>query len=446
MNIKPQRLIVPLCVLLLSTALTPPSPQGTLVDKVIARVNDKIVLHSELLIACQQYLAQGGQDIPNLKCKLLEHILLSKLMVDKAQSSGITVNNEEVQQEVQQKMQYLIAQAGSEQTLVQHWGKPLSDIRMEVEEKLREQLVVDKMRAQIIKNITITPQEVKEFFETLPPQERPYYPAEVEIRQIVKYPTISQQEIGRLTEQLKALKGRIQNGESFEKLASQHSQDPGSAPQGGELGFWRLGELAPAYEATALALKPGEISDPVATQFGLHLIQLIAHEKDQYNSRHILLKPDPQALDIDAAKAQLAQLRTEIMDGKITFVKAAQDRSDDMATSTVGGLLTGSQGSARMSVDKLPSELFFAIEQLTPNAISEPLVFTTPDNQKAVHLLYLKDRIPPRQATLVQDYDKLQQLVINEKRANALQNWFNDTKASTSIYVAPAYQQCELLK
>ncbi|MEL6152860.1 MAG: peptidylprolyl isomerase, partial [Bacteroidota bacterium] len=272
----------------------------------------------------------------------------------------------------------------------------------------------------------------------------------VEVWQIVQYPTISQKEKADLTQQLQTLKTRIQNGESFEELAKKYSQDPGSAPQGGELGFWRLGELAPAYEEAALSLKLGEISAPVETQFGLHLIQLIAYEKGQYNSRHILLKPNPQSLDIAATQAQLAHIRTDILAGQYTFDQPVQKISDDdddayASTDALGSSLTSHHGNARMPIDELPAELFFAIEHLTPGTISEPTVFTTPDGQQAVRLLYLKEKILPHQATLEQDYDKLQQLVINQKRANALQAWFNNTKANVTIHVAPEYQQCELL-
>ena len=444
MNIKLQHCF-PAISLLLCTALTPP-PTGTLVDRVVAQVDDSIILQSELDIAQEHYLLQGGQEEPNLKCKVLEHMLLNKLLLAKARESGISLSQEEVNQELKHRMSYLVTELGSEAALVEYWGKPLSAIKNELREKLRDQLMLERMRAQVIREVTTTPQEVKEFFEALSPHEHPYYPAQVTIKQIVRYPQISQQEKDTLRQQLLTFKRRIESGESFEALAQKYSQDPGSAAQGGALGFWRLGELAPAYEATALALKPGQISEPVSTQFGLHLIQLIARDKDRYNSRHILLRPNPALLDFEAAKAYLSKLRTTVLEETTTFEQAAREFSEDIVTAPKGGLLTGEKGGNRTPVDELPSELFFIIEEQPVGTISAPMQFTTSDQQQAVRILLLQEKIPPHQANLVQDYDKIHQLLVDKKRASALQAWFDRIKADAFIQVAPEYQLCELLK
>ncbi|MEL7065212.1 MAG: peptidylprolyl isomerase, partial [Bacteroidota bacterium] len=276
--------------------------QGTLVDKIIAHVDNQIILQSELEAAYEQYLLQGGEKVSDLKCRILESLVLNKLLLAKAQQEKVIVSNEEIDHGLNSRIQYLVSQLGSTAAIEKYWGKSIREIKQKFREKIKEQLRIDKMRSQVIRKVSVTPQEVKAFFESLPSNEHPYYSAEVEVRQIVRYPRVSPQEEDALMEQLKALKARIKNGESFETLAQTYSQDPGSAPQGGELGFWRLGELAPPYEKAALALQPGQVSEPVATPFGLHLIQLIAREKDRYNSRHILLRPPPASLDIEGAK------------------------------------------------------------------------------------------------------------------------------------------------
>ena len=419
---------------------------GTLVEKIVANVDNQLILQSELETAYQQYLLQGGQEVPDLKCKVLESLMLNKALLAKAQQEGIVVTSEEVAQELSRRMQYLVTQAGSEAGLAQYWGKSIEEIKSELRAKLKEQQQLERMRAQIIREVSATPQEVQAFFEALPPQEQPYYPAEVVVRQIVRYPQVSQQAKDTLVAQLRALKVRLQHGESFEALAQAYSQDPSSAPQGGELGFWRLGELAPAYEAAALALQPGEVSEPVATPLGFHLIQLIAREKDRYNSRHILRKPTPEMLDLAAAKTYLAQLRAAILAGKVTFEEAAKTSSEDSSTASSGGLLTGAHGSVRRVIDDLPPDVFFAVEQLAPGAIAGPVVFTAPNNQEAVRLLLLEEKIPPHPANLAQDYAKIQQLFIEKKRTTALQAWFKEVQASASIKVAPEYQHCIMLK
>ena len=230
-------------------------------------------------------------------------------------------------------------------------------------------------------------------------------------------------------------------------MAQQYSQDPGSSSQGGALGFRELGELTPTYEKAALALQPGQVSNPIVTPFGLHLIQLIAREKDRYNSRHILLRFQVDALDIENAKIQLAQLRTAILAGEITFGQALQQATEEKHdTSINGGLITGSREGTKMYIDELSSDIFFAIESLAPGELSEPIVFTTSDGQQAVRMLYLKERIAPHQANLVQDYDKIKQVVIQQKQVEKLQAWLEKIEATTTIEVDPAYQGCLLFK
>lgn len=418
--------------------------QETLIDKVVAKIDSQVVLQSELEFAYQQYLLQGNQEISELKCKILNSLMLEKALLAEAKQEKIKVENEEIVYELSRRMQYLIVQAGSEAKIAQHLGKPIAEIKSELREKIKEQLIIKKVSNRIIKEITATPQEVETFLATLTDQEIPYYPTEVVVRQIVRYPTVSQQEIESLIAKLRDLKVRLQNGERFEDLAQLYSQDVGSALRGGELGFRRPGELTPAYEAVALALQPGEIAEPVVTQFGVHLIQLVGRKKDQYNSRHILLKPHPSTYDLSAAETYLTQLRTSILAGEMTFEEAARNSSEDVITASVGGLLTREQGGVKMLIDDLPSEIFFAIEQLMPGEVSYPQVFKTADDQEAVRILFLEEKTAPHQANLTQDYAKIQQLLINKKQLDALEKWFKDAKTKISIEIAPEYQHCEL--
>jgi len=435
-----------LSLLLASTALAQPT-SGTLIDKIIAKVDQQVLLQSELETAHQQYLLQGGQATPQLKEKILENLIFSKLILAQAHRDAVTVPQEDIDREFDQQMRYLISQLGSEAQVAQQWGRTVVETKQEMRAKIKERMLLDKMYAQILQDVPVTPQEVTTFFNSLAPHERPYFPAEVEIRQLVRYPRASPQAEQDLVAQLAALKERIQHGESFEAMAKTYSQDPGSASLGGDLGFWRLGELVPAYEAAARALKPGQISDPVTTPFGVHLIQLIAREKDRYHSRHIFLKSQPASLDLKGAKAALMQLRTAILAGKMTFAEAVQQAATDdpsTAPSTQGP--QSPLGDMRTLVDQLPPDLFFIIDPMAPGDISEPVVFNTPDQRQAVRLIYLKDRVPPHDANLEQDYAKIRQLVAEKKQADALQTWLKSISHSFSVEVAPEYQGCELLK
>ncbi|MCU0318013.1 MAG: peptidylprolyl isomerase [Amoebophilaceae bacterium] len=445
MNIKQKCCLAVLCLASVGTALADPS-QAMVLDKIIANVDNYIILQSELEDAYQQFLSQGKGDVPDLKCKILEQLLVNKMLLSKARQEGVLVDKKAVAQALNSSMQDLLAQAGSEARLVQSWGKPIQEIQKEVREKLEEQMVLSNMRTQLIKDIAVTPQEVREFFEALPAQQEPYYPAEVVVRQIVQYPRVSSQVTDALIAQLRSLKVRLQNGEDFEVLAQEYSQDLDSASQGGDIGFWRLGELVPAYEEAALALEPGEVSDPVITEFGFHLIQLIAREEDRYNSRHILLKSHPTVLDTEVTKTQLAQLRADILAKKITFVQAAINFSEDSLTAPLGGLLMGRGDRGRVLIDDLPPDVYFVIEELAPGAISDPVLLPEANGRDAVRLLFLEEKVAPHQANLAQDYAKIQQMLIEQRSTTALTTWFERAQKTTSIRVAPEYQHCALLR
>lgn len=419
-----------------------PSP-NILLDRTIATVDGQIILQSELEAIYQQYVWQGEGEVPNLKCKLLEQLILNKMLLAAAVQEKVSVDAKEVTYVLDSKMQELLEQTGSEENLVQYWGKPIEAIQSELKEVLEEQLLLRKMRDRIERDISGTPKEVSAFFEALPMQERPFYPTEVVLRQIVKYPQVSPQAKDTLIAQLKLLKVRLQNGEDFKDLAQEYVQDLASISQV-DLGLRRLGELDTAYETAALALQPGELSDPVVTPSGFYLIQLVVREKDRYHSRCILLKPNVEALDIAGVRAQLTQLRANVLKGKLTFEQAAIDTSEDQATATNGGLLTAKNGSIRIAVDDLPPDIYFIIDEMAPGAVADPMLFTTAEGRTAVRILTLEEKIAPHQANLALDYTKIQQLYMDEKRVAALQKWGERAKESTKVTIIPDYQCCDL--
>jgi len=307
-------------------------------------------------------------------------------------------------------------------------------------------MTIERIRAKIIEDISIMPSEVKRFFHNLPADSLPYYPSEVEVKQLVKEPYISKNQKAVIIERLKALKTRIQQGEDFAILAKEYSEDLGTAGSGGELGFWKLGELAPTYEAAALMLEPEEISEPIETEFGFHLIQLIQRKGNRYNSRHILMKPSAEVLDFDGVLNYLDSIRTVILNGDITFEKAAKTWSEDPVTAKKGGSLTNAAGSVRIPVDELPSEIFFSVDTLSPGNITTPVLFKTENGKQAARLLFLKARIDAHPINLKQDYEKICQMALNAKKATALNTWFTEVRHTIFVVLDADYQHCQLLK
>jgi len=445
MNTASKILWIAIGVFFAQHTLMAQTPQGKLLDKVIASVDDQLILQSELEAEYQLYQAQDNTDKKPTKCQVLENMVINKILLANASKKEIYVKKEEVDRYLNYRMQAILKDVGTEARLEQYTRKPIHVFKEEMRKGIREQLTIEKMRDAIVGDIIISPIEVQAYFDQLPPSEVPFFPAIVEAYQLVLFPSIEEQEKKVVIENLTSLKTRIQAGESFAVLARQYSEDIGSASNGGELGFWRIGELDPTYEKTALALKPGEISDPVETRFGFHIIQLIEKQKDKYNTRHILLKPLAAKVTIEEAIERLNNIRTSILEKQVTFEKAAMSYSQDIATARQGGLLTGNSEGVQMPVDKLPSDIFFILDKMAPGDVSGPIIFTI-DGKQAVRIIYLKERIASHQANLEQDYEKIYKLALAYKKQRTLNEWIEAAKAKAIIQLDPSYETCHVLK
>ncbi len=266
--------------------------KGVIVDKIIAKVDDKIILKSELEEAYLQFLSSGQLEHGSSKCGIFESLVVNKLLIAKAEIDSVVVMEVEVDQNLNQRMQMIISQVGGdEEALESFYGKSLLEIRSDIREGVKEQLIVQRMQSTITSDLSVSPAEVQAFFSKIPKDSLPYFSAEVSIGHIVKIPTIGKEQKSKAREQLLEYKKKIEGGESFETLARKYSQGP-SAPKGGNLGYQKRGNLVPPYEAAALQLTPGDISGPVESEFGFHLIQLISRRGNEYDSRHILLQLD----------------------------------------------------------------------------------------------------------------------------------------------------------
>ena len=417
---------------------------GIVIDKIIVKVDDYIILKSELEGAYQEMVSRGTIVGEGEKCKLLENLIVNKLMVAKAEIDSVLVNEAEVAIELDRRMSYFISQVGSEEKLEEFYGKSINQFKQELFDQVKEQLVVQRMQCEITSNIKITPSEVKKFYKTIPRDSLPFFSTEVTVGQIVKNPAAGDAQKQRIIDQLKDLKDQIEAGIDFGILAKQYSIDPGSAQLGGELPFFKRGELAPEYEATALSLKPGEISDPVETQFGIHIISLIEKRGNSFKSKHILMTPQPSFRDKQVAADYLDSLRTSILNDSISFQIAAKEYSDDQITSGNGGFFTNGQGSNKVSVKELDPNVFFAIDTMAIGSISPPIELDKPDGTKAFRILFYSGKTPPHQANLDDDYQKIADAALNEKKNRTLNNWFSDAQKGIFIQVDEEYETCQL--
>ncbi|MBW3546296.1 MAG: peptidylprolyl isomerase [Bacteroidetes bacterium] len=424
------------------SALAQNSSDRQVIDKIVAKVDNYIALKSELDLA---YLdLQSRTDLKNVtRCDVLRDLVQNKLMLAKAEIDSIVVTDEEVGRELERRMQYMVAQLGGEEEIERYYNKPISQFKAELRGRMREQLLVSRMQEHITQDVTITPAEVRRFFNNIPADSLPYFSTEVTVGHIVKLPVVNKEQKQKVRQQLLDIRKKIQDGEvTFQEMAKEYSEDPGSASSGGELGFWKRGELAPEFEATALRLKPGEISQPVETEFGFHMIQLIERRGNTYNSRHILIKPNSSEADIQVAERYLDSLRTEIQKGKISFAKAAKEYSADKVTQSSGGYFVDASGAQRISVEDIDPSLYFVIDTMKVGNITKPIPYRTSDGKAAVRIVYYKSKVSPHEANLRDDYQKIQAAALNEKKNRIVTRWFNEAVREVFIDIDPDYDNC----
>lgn len=420
--------------------------QGFVVDEIIAKVDNYIVLKSELERAYQDYITNGGSPSPQVRCQYLALLLRNKLMMAKAEIDSVVVLDAEVDANTQNRMDMILAQSGKTvDELEALYGKTMEQIRMELRDQIKEQMVVSKMEETMTDGITVTPAEVRKFFNKIPKDSLPYFSASVEVAQIVKVAEVSEEQENITKAELNGLRNRLMAGEDWAKLAKEFSDDPSVLSNGGDMGWSGRGRMVPEYEATAFRLKPNEISMPFKSPFGYHIMQLLERRGNEYWSRHILISPKPSEADLEKATKYLDSLRTVIKADSITFQKAAKEYSDDMATKGNGGFFSDRDGNIRLMVDELDPIVFFKLDSLGIGEISDPVVYRTDDGKDAVRILYYKSRIAPHQASLTDDWSRIQAATLNEKKDKILQRWFAKARKDVFMSVDQAYDNCGIL-
>jgi len=435
-----------LIVLLSWLNATAQETEGFVVDEVIAKIDNYIVLKSDLDRAYQDYLANGGSPSMEARCQYLAVLIRSKLMLAKAEIDSVVVLDAEVDANTQQRMNVILTQSGrTPDELEAIYGKPLEQIRLELRDQIREQMVVSKMEETITENVSVTPAEVKKFFNQFPKDSLPYFSASVEVAEIVKIAAVSDAQNEITKNQLLDIRSRILAGEDYAALAKKYSDDPSVLSNNGDMGWVGRGRMVPEYEAMAFKLKQGEWSMPFKSPYGFHIMQLIERRGNEYNSRHILISPKPSQEDLARASRYLDSLRTLIMNDSITFVKAAKEYSDDVHTKGNGGFFSDGNGGTKLTVDELDPVVFFRIDTMKIGSISEPIVYRTDDGKDAVRILYYKSRIPPHQASLDEDWNRIQGYAMNEKKNNVLYKWFRKAKQDVFINIDDNYNFCGIL-
>lgn len=428
-------------------AQTPEESEGYTVDKIVAKVDNYIVLKSEVDKAYLDYVTnQGGRGSEEVKCQFLVILIRNKLMLAKAEIDSVVVSDDEVDANTSRRIGIIVSQyGGSEEELEKAFGKTMDQIKLEVRDMIREQMIVSEMERTITKDLSVTPAEIKKFFNKIPKDSLPFLDAEAEVAQIVKVAKISAQQKEETKRQMLSIRDELLKGADFATLAKKYSADPTVASNGGDMSWAGRGMMVPEFEAMAFKLKPMEISMPFETSFGIHIMQLLERRGNEYHARHILMSPSPSPEDLKVAERYLDSLRTVIQSGKLTFQAAAKEYSDDMETKGNGGFFTDDIGGSKVPYKELDPVVFFAIDSMKIGSISKPLVYRTEDQKEAVRILFYKSKTAAHELSLKDDWNKLQTATLNQKKNGVLNRWFNKVRQDVFISVDQSYNFCGIL-
>ena len=415
--------------------------KGDLVDGISAVVGDEIVLESDILEQ-QNYAIQQGAAQTN-KCEFMEQILSNKLLIYKAKKDTLIQDRTAaIRAQAGDKYNQILSQFPSERAMLDSY-KFRSSYEMK---NVIEKMDIDNYYAQskyalITDKVNITPNEVTDFYNAFKYQ-LPQVKDEVVLSKIVMFPKLTDAHKQEIIDKLKKIKQDILNGETFENKARIYSDDPGSAANGGLYTNIGRGKMVKIFEATALNLQEGEISDPVESEFGFHIIQLVKKSGKLYDARHILLKAEPNAEEIAAAKAEMEQIRKDILEGKITFKDAAYKYSDDKNTKFNAGVIPAEDGSDRQEKINLPATVAYQIAGVNKGDLTE--VFMDELNQKkAVVLMKVNDIIPEHSLDIATDFERIKSFALNKKKNEVLEKWVKENLADTFISLDNRYKDCQ---
>jgi peptidyl-prolyl cis-trans isomerase SurA len=416
------------------------------VESVVAVVGNEVIYLSDIEGQVMQLKAERDPTpIDELRCRVFEDQLIQKLFLDQARIDSIEVSAESVEADLNSRLTEYIRRAGSEQALETYFNKSMAEIRKDLREMLTNQYIVQETQGTIAQSITVTPEEIKKYYSTIPKDSLPLVPRKVQLSMISVEPPDMEASKAEVRQRLLDLRSRIINGESFSTLAVLYSEDPGSAPRGGELGYNTRGELAKPYAEAAWSLKPGVVSKIVETEFGFHIIQLIDRKGDMVNSRHILLKPKLTPEQTEWAILKLDSIAGLVRTDSLTFVQAAMIYSSDKTTRANGGKMVSENPSERvnwLTLDELPREINLVVRNMKLGEISEPFRTTDSKGNNIYCIVRLDAEVAPHRVNMQDDYNYLSEAALRNKQGKIYEEWIIDKIKRTYIRVSDDFRGC----
>ncbi|MBP4138886.1 peptidylprolyl isomerase [Flavobacterium geliluteum] len=422
-----------------------PSGQRQKIDGIIATVGDYIVLDSDIDKGFLEISSQGGSVKDITRCQMLGKLLEDKLYAHQAIQDSIVVSDAEIRGMMDERLNYMMQQAGGDINKIVAFYKKNSveEFKTYFSDILKEQKLASEMRDKIIGAVEITPEEVRNFFKSIPKEELPTFGAEMEVAQIVVEPKVSKEDKQKVIDKLNAMRKDVLDGASFATKAVLYSQDKASLPNGG---FYKMNRKTPfvkEFKDVAFSLAEGEISEPFETIFGYHIIVVEKIKGQEVELRHILISPKVNEEALKEAKERITNIRSKIESKQITFADAARTESDEKETRANGGtLINPNTQDTRFELTKMDPTLYNQISNLKDDEISQPILDTDEKEKKTYKLITVTNRIDQHTADYAKDYTKIKELALKEKQIKAIGKWFDDKIKDTYIKIIAEYKTC----
>jgi peptidyl-prolyl cis-trans isomerase SurA len=428
-------------ILLVLIASAQPGTQSKKIvaDKIAATVGDRIIMFSDIKNTISDYARQGAEIPENAECMILDQAVLSKILMQQAEKDSLPVTDEEVDADLELRVREFIRVYGTKEAVEELAGKSIYQIKEDARESVREKRLAEAMQRKIVENVKITPAEAKVFFDRIPKDSLPFYESELEVGQIVIYPQASRDLEKYVIDELNHYKQQIESKTAtFEQLAKLKSEDPGSKNRGGQYQINRSDKSwDPSFMAAAFRLKEGEISSVVKTKFGYHIIQMVQRNGDEANIRHILRIPPITDEETNASISKLDSVRAKLIAGTINFNQAALKYSQDEQAKFAGPFFMGRDGSTYVTIDELDKDVVTMLGKLKIGEYSQPVAFTDEQRgKKGVRIIYLKSRSEPHRMNMKDDYNKIAQFALEEKKAKTMDKWLAGRLPTYYIMVA----------
>ncbi len=434
-------------LLFLTSSLMIAQPKKVKVDGVVAVVGDYVVLDSDIDLDYITLKAQGVDISQITRCELFGKQLEDKLYAHQAIQDSIVVTDAEVNSFLNEQLDAAVEQIGSIDKVVKYYNKKnVDELRSHFFDAVKMNKLTSQMRNKIVEAVTITPEEVRTFFNSIPKDEIPTFGAEMEVAQIVVKPVITEEEKKRVIDKLKEIKQDVINGSSFFSKAVLFSEDPGSSSNGGFYKMNRKTAFVKEFKDVAFSLAEGEISEPFETEFGFHIIKVEKIKGQEVELRHILISPKVSPQAMKDAKEKIEQIRNKIINNEISFAEAAKSSSDQKETRNSGGVLLNPRTmEPRFELTKMDPVLYGQVSNLKDKEISLPILDEERGSGKFYKIITVNNRIEEHQADFSRDYLKIKDLALKDKQVKEIAKWTEEKIKETYIKIAEDYKDCDFV-